>query len=137
MQPGTDQRAELAQQQRGLRTWLLVVAVLLFGVDVVGMYMSTDAEMTTRWHRWLLVYYLIILAYFVVMWWGARVRAVACCAVALGGYWVMHACLWMISPEHPLQGILMKLVLMIGLLKCAYSARRLERKLGALEAVFG
>jgi len=124
----------LVQQRHTLRTWFLIVGILLCAVDILSLHAYRIAalapyikvEMTADWHDRLLLCYLAVLAVFIALWSVARERPVLCCVAAIAVYWTVHAVLAAISPEIAL-GVLIKFAMMIGLAKLAYIVRRSER----------
>src|SRR5262249_23719125 len=128
--------AELAQQRRDLRSWMLIVGVLLFVIDVIGgkLY-SLLAGPPVRhsdpapWVHVRLSCSLALLAYFLGLWWSARPRAGLACVLAILGYWVVHTATTVDTPALLSFGVVVEIGMTIGLGMVIRSVLRAQRQL--------
>jgi hypothetical protein len=146
MSSATELQAELAQQRKDLRRWVLIVGIVSFGIDVIGIevygmlkgMLSLPVDMMTPSRRdWLLLCSGGLLAYFVAMWWYARRRPVLACVLAIAGYWSIHVAVAVAarSPAMLVFGIVVELGMTVGLIIVIRSVRRTERMLRALDDI--
>ncbi len=131
-----DKRAELTKQLRSARGWILVVGVLGFAVEMFVIYVWWNDRIATEWRNRLTVYDSAIFAYFIAMWWFAQYRPVLCCVLALVGFWALQGYLAVVEPQTLAQGLLIKALFTIVLIKGIQSARRAERLRRELGDVF-
>lgn len=131
-----DQRAELTRQLRSARGWILAVGLLNFAVEIFVLYIWWNDRVDPDWRARLLIYDAGILAYFIVLWWFAQVRPVLCCILALAGFWALHAFLALVDRATLAQGIVIKALFTIALVKAILSAIRAERLRRELGRVF-
>ncbi|HEY6173020.1 MAG TPA: hypothetical protein VIX73_01205 [Kofleriaceae bacterium] len=128
--------AELAQQRKDLRSWTLIVGVLVFVIDVIGgkLYsllagaQSLESD-PTAWFHVRLYGSIALLVYFLGMWWFARRRPVLACVLAIIGYWVVHTATTVATPALLSFGVAVEIGMTIGLGMVIRSVRRSERAL--------
>jgi len=131
-----DQRAELTKQLRSARGWILFVGVAAFAIEMFVIYILWNDRIDPTWRSQLTLYDAGILAYFIAMWWFAQYRPVLCCLLALAGFWALQAYLAAMNPETLAQGIVVKALFTIALIRGIQSATRAERLRRELGDVF-
>jgi hypothetical protein len=127
--------AELAQQRKDLRSWMLIVGVSLFVIDVIGgkLYAMLaaaqflDSDPTA--FRQELCGSIALLVYFIALWWFARRRPVLACLLAVIGYWVVHTATTASTPALLSFGIAVEVGMTIALGMVIRAVRRSERQL--------
>ena len=134
---GMDQRTELTQQLRKARGWILAVGVLMFATDMFVIYVLWNERIDPAWRDRLTLYDGVILGYFIALWWFAQHRPVLCCSLALAGFWALQAYLAVENPDTLAQGIVIKALFTIALIKGIQSAHRAEHLRRELGNVFG
>jgi hypothetical protein len=132
--------AELAQQRKDLRSWMLIVGVSLFVIDVIGgkLYAMLAAAQfldsdPTAWFRRELYGSIALLVYFIALWRFARRRAVLACLLAIIGYWVVHTATTASTPALLSFGIAVEVGMTIALGMVIRAVRRSERQLRDLQ----
>jgi hypothetical protein len=131
-----DQRAELTTQLLRARLWILGVGLAMFAVDMFVIYVWWNGRIDPAWRTRLTIYDAVILTYFLALWWLARRWPVRCCVLALVGFWALHGYLAVVDPTTLAQGILIKALFTLALLKGIASARRATQLRRALGDVF-
>lgn len=132
-----DKRAELTRQLRSARGWILAVGLLNFAVEMFVVYIWWNGRVDPTWRTRLAIYDAAILACFIALWWFAQRRPVLCCVLALAGFWAMQIVIAIADRDTLAQGIVIKALFTIALLKGILSAVRAERLRRELDNVFG
>src|SRR5512139_1272355 len=105
-------RLELTQELRRARNWILGVGILMVVVDQIMFAVLVPsyapADLVAKARNMLFLIDGIVLAFFVGMYFLARVKPVIACTLALIGYWGIH--LWAASVDGTsiFQGIIIK-----------------------------
>lgn len=131
---------ELTQELRRARNWILGVGILMVVVDqilfavMVPSYAPSDLVREARNQLFLIDG--LVLAFFVGMYFLARVKPVLGCVLALIGFWGVQ--LWAASQEGGsiTNGIIVKVLFTMALIKGIKSASRAEQLQSELGKVF-
>jgi len=131
---------ELTQELRRARNWILGVGILMVVVDqilfavMVPSYAPADLVREARNQLFLIDG--LVLAFFVGMYFLARVKPVLGCVLALIGFWGVQ--LWAASQEGGsiTNGIIVKVLFTMALIKGIKSASRAEQLQSELGKVF-
>ena len=132
---------ELTQELRRARYWILGVGIVMFVFDQISFQLqvsklNASGPLVDELRNKLLMIDGVMLAFFVGMFFLARVKPVIACVLALIGFWGLH--LWVASQDGGsiAQGILMKVFFTIALVKGIKSASRAEQLQTELGKVF-
>ena len=131
-----DKRAELTRQLRSARGWILAVGLLNFAVEMFVVYIWWNGRIDPAWRTRLLLYDTAILAYFMALWWCAQYRPVLCCILAVAGFWALQILIAIADQNTLAEGLVIKVLFTIALIKGIQSAVRAERLRRELDRVF-
>ena len=134
-----DPKEELSQELRRARGWILAVGLIMFAVDMIMLQVQGD-RLLPGWKTKLMVLDFTILAYFIALWWFAKSYPKQCCVLALVGFWGLHIGLavWSGDFESLIRnGIIMKILFTVALIRGLKSATRATYLKEELERVFG
>ena len=140
MEDNALKRQELSDELRRARNWILGVGILMVVVDQIyfAVMDKTGApeELVREVRNQLLLIDGLVLAFFVGMYFLARVKPVLGCVLALVGFWGVQ--IWAASqPGGSItQGILIKILFTMALVKGIKSASRAEQLQSELGKVF-
>jgi uncharacterized membrane protein YgdD (TMEM256/DUF423 family) len=140
MSAAMDARQELTQEMRRARGWILAVGLIMFVVDIVLIQVVQKDQILAVWRTRLLIMDIVILSYFVALFFAAEKYPRAACALALGGYWALQIGVSVWSGDFTAlftQGILMKILFTVALVRGYRSASRATYLMSELEQVFG
>lgn len=132
-----DKQLEMTQELRRARGWILGVGIVMFVFDMVMIYAVYGDRLPSAIKTRLTTYDAVILGFFIAMWALARYKPVLACVLALCGFWAVHIYVATIDPSSIGQGILMKILFTIALIRGIKSANRAEQLKKELSAVFG
>ena len=131
---------ELTQELRRARNWILGVGILMVVVDqilfAVMVPSYAPADLVAKARNQLFLIDGIVLAFFVGMYFLARVKPVIACVLALIGFWGIQ--LWAASESGGsiFQGIIVKILFTLALIRGIKSASRAEQLQSELGKVF-
>ena len=140
MVPAMDPKEELSQELRRARGWILAVGIIMFVVDTVIIQVVQGDHIAPMWKTRFLIADTAILAYFVTLWWFAKKYPKPCCMLALVGYWGLQlgVAAWVGDFASVFtQGILIKILFTVALIRGLKSATRATYLKEELEKVFG
>lgn len=132
-----DKQQEMTQELRRARGWILGVGIVMFVVDMIMIYAVYGDRLPGAFKTRLTIYDAVILGFFIAMWALARHKPVLACVLALCGFWAVHIYVATIDASSLGQGILMKILFTIALIRGIKSANRAEQLKKELSAVFG
>ena len=132
-----DKQLEMTTELRKARTWILAVGLIMFTLDMIMLYVVYGDRLPSEARNQLMMYDVIILAFFIGMWALAKVKPVVACVLALCGFWGLHLYLATLDGSSLFQGILMKILFTLALIRGIKSANRAEQLKRELEQVFG
>ena len=131
---------ELTQELRRARNWILGVGILMVVVDQILFAVLVPAgapeDLVSKARNQLFMIDGIVLAFFVGMYFLARVKPVIGCVLALIGFWGIQ--LWAASQDGGsiTNGIIVKVLFTMALIKGIKSASRAEQLQSELGKVF-
>jgi hypothetical protein len=132
-----DKQLEMTTELRKARTWILAVGLIMFTIDVIMVYAVYGDRLPSAAKSQLMMYDAVILAFFIAMWVVAKYKPVLACVLALCGFWGLHLYLATIDGTSLFQGILMKVLFTLALIRGIKSANRAQQLKNELEEVFG
>lgn len=133
-------RIELTQELRRARNWILGVGILMVVVDqimfAVMVPRGADPDLVSKVRNQLFLIDGLVLAFFVGMYFLARVKPVIGCVLALIGFWAIQ----LYAASQPggsiTQGIVIKILFTLALVRGIKSASRAEQLQSELGKVF-
>jgi len=132
-----DKQLEMTTELRKARNWILAVGVIMFVMDFIMVNVVYGDQLTSE-GKWLVMKLSgLVFAYFIGMYVLARFKPVAACVLALVGFWGLHLYLASIDPKSLAQGIILKILFTLALIKGIKSANRAEQLKRELAEVFG
>ena len=140
MDENSYKRQELTTELRRARYWILGVGILMVIVDQILFAVMVPkwapAELVREARNTLLLIDGLVLAFFVAMFFLARVKPVLGCVLALVGFWGVQ--IWVATqPGGSItHGIIVKILFTMALIKGIQSASRAERLQSELGQVF-
>ncbi len=133
-------RQELSDELRKARGWILGVGIMMFVVDQFMLRVLQGDKIPASWQTNFLILDICVLAYFVGLYIFAKQQPKAACVLALIGFWGLHigVAIYFNAFETVLtQGILIKVLFTVALVRGLKSASRAEYLRKDLEKVFG
>jgi len=136
-----DKQLEMTKELRRARSWILGVGIVMFVVDMVMIHAVYGDRLPAEYKTRITTYSAVVFAYFIGMWLLARSRPVLACVLALCGFWILQ--IYVASQngaslaEGLLQGIVLKVLFTLALLRGIKSANRAEQLKKELDQVFG
>ena len=131
-----DKQLELTAELRKARTWIIAVGIIMFVIDMVMLYGVYADRLPSDIKNRLMMYDVFILAFFIAMWVFAKSKPVAACVLALCGFWALHLYVASQDPSSLGQGIIMKVLFTMALIRGIKSANRAEQLKKELAQVF-
>ena len=127
----------MTAELRRARGWILGVALVMFGFDMIWLYAEYPGVVAAELRTWYLTVSCGTFGFFVAMWLVARFRPLLACWLALGGFWAMHAYFAVLDPSSLYQGAVLKVLFTLALIRGIQSANRAEQLKKELAQVFG
>lgn len=131
-----DKQLEMTAELRRARGWILGVGVVMFAFNMVWLYVLYGDRYPDDVKARAAMYLTAIFAFFVAMWLLAKFRPVLACVLALCGFWGLYAYLAVHDGASISQGILMKVLFTLALIRGIKSANRAEHLKKELAQVF-
>ena len=132
-----DKQLEMSPEIRKARNWILGVGIVMFVLDMVMVYVVYGDRLPADAKSTLTMYSGIIFAYFIAMYVLSKFKPVMACVLALVGFWGLHLYLATQDPKSLAQGIIMKVLFTLALIRGIKSANRAEQLQKELAQVFG
>lgn len=135
-------RLEMTRELRAARTWLLVVALLMFAFDMIftlAVKMPSGlADAPAEYKNTTIGLAIFILACFLVLWFFSKLKPKLCLTIALLLYWVIQIGGAAYSGDMSIlyKGIIIKVLFTMALVKGIKSAGRAERLNEEIHRVF-
>lgn len=134
-------RQELTDELRRARNWILGVGILMVVVDqIIFQYQvskyNASGPLVDELRNQLFLIDGVVLAFFVGMYFLARVKPVLGCVLALVGFWGIQLYAASLDGGSITQGIIIKVLFTMALIKGIKSASRAEQLQGELGKVF-
>lgn len=130
-----DKQVEMTTELRRARGWLLGVATVMLLYNLVAIHVVNGDTLPDAIKTRATAYMLGISMFFLAMWWLAGRRPVVACVLALLGFWGLA--LYMTTDGSSiLQGIVMKVLFTLALIRGIKSASRAEQLRRELAQVF-
>jgi hypothetical protein len=129
-----DKQVEMTTELRRARGWILGVGTVMLVYNLVAIHVvnaQLPGEIKTRATAYVLGIFMFLLA----MWWLAGRRPVLACVLALLGFWGLALYMTM-DGSSILQGIVMKVLFTLALIRGIKSANRAEQLKRELAQVF-
>jgi hypothetical protein len=132
-------RLELTQELKRARNWILGVGILMVVFDQIYFAISipagADPDLVSQARNWLFKVDGVVLAFFVGMYFLARVKPVVACVLALIGFWGLALWAVQFDPTQLWRGIVIKILFTMALvrgIKSANRAQQLQTELGQI-----
>ena len=128
-----DKRALAAKELKTARTWLLVVGLIMFVMDMVFIHAVYGDRIASSVKTRLTVLSAVLLTGFVVLYIFSKHKPRLCLALGLALFWGIQLYNMSIDPASIRQGILLKVLFTMALfkgLKAAQHAEDLSAELG-------
>jgi hypothetical protein len=132
-----DKQLEMTTELRRARGWILGVGIVMFAFDMIYLYALHSNDLADPIKARIAMYSLGVLAFFIAMFFLCWWRPVLACVLALCGFWALHIYLAMNDGTTIFQGILMKVLFTLALIRGIKSANRAEQLKKELAQVFG
>lgn len=132
-----DKQAEMTMELRRARNWILAVAIIMFAMDAIMLLVVYGDRLPHDAKVQLMTYSGLIFVYFLGMYVLARFKPVVACVLALCGFWALHLYLATLDPMSLKNGILLKVLFTLALIRGIKSANRAEQLKKELAEVFG
>lgn len=132
-----DKQAEMSKELRRARGWILAVGLIMIATDMIVLFGVYRDQLTPEYVRWVLIADAVIFAFFIGMWALAKRKPLLACVLALCGFWALQLFNAWEDPSTLGQGILLKILFTLALIKGMKSANRAELLKKELEQVFG
>lgn len=130
-----DKQVEMTTELRRARGWILGVGTVMLVYNLVAIHV-VNARLPGEIKMRATAYMLGIFMFLLVMWWLAGRRPVLACVLALVGFWGLALYLTMDNGGSILDGILLKGLFTLALIRGIQSASRAERLKRELAQVF-
>jgi len=122
-----DVSAEMNQELRRARGWLLGVGIVMFVVGLAEIYGRRGAEDHEPLVKHIAAGFMgVILIIFLALWWFAKRKPKLCLSLALVFYWGLQIWNGIVDPTTLYQSILLKVLFTMALVKGIASAGRVE-----------
>jgi hypothetical protein len=131
-----DKQVEMTTELRRARGWILGVGTVMLVFNLLAIQVVNGAQLPDEVKRSATAYVLGIFMFFLVMWWLAGRRPVLACVLALLGFWGLALYMTMDDGSSILEGIVMKGLFTLALIRGLTSASRAERLKRELAQVF-
>lgn len=131
-----DKQLEMTAELRRARGWILGVGLVGFGFDMLWLFVI-NSNLPRSIQMQFTMYSVIVLGFFIAMWVLARWKPVLACALALAGFWALQLYVASQNGASIFQGILIKVLFTLALIKGIKSANRAERLKKELSQIFG
>jgi hypothetical protein len=131
-----DAKAELNQELRRARGWILGVGIVMFCFDMLFTYVIWGDRIPADLKTKVLMLDLGILAVFVALWWFAQYKPKLCCILALCAFWGLQLYNASVDPTMLYKGIVIKVLFTMALVKGIKSGARAEELQSQLGKVF-
>ena len=133
-------RLELTQELKRARNWILGVGILMVVFDQIYFAISipagADPDLVSQARNWLFKVDGVVLAFFVGMYFLARVKPVVACVLALIGFWGLS--LWAIDFDltQLWRGLAVNVLFTFFLIRGVISANRAQQLQTELGQIF-
>jgi FtsH-binding integral membrane protein len=134
-----DARQELTVEMRKARGWILAVGLIMFAIDMVLIQVVQKDQIASLWRTRFLIIDVAMLACFVTLFFVAAKYPRAACLGALAVFWGLHLGVAVFTGSIEAlftQGIIMKILFTVALVRGYRSASRASYLMSELEAVF-
>jgi hypothetical protein len=131
-----DKQLEMTAELRKARTWIIAVGIIMFTIDMFMLHVLYGDRLPSAVKNQLMMYDVVILAFFIAMWALAKYKPVVACVLALCGFWALHLYLASQNSSSLYQGIIMKVLFTLALIRGIKSANRAEQLKKELAQVF-
>jgi hypothetical protein len=131
-----DKQLEMTAELRKARTWIIAVGIIMFVIDMVVLNVLYGDRLPDAVKSRFMMYDVVILGFFVGMWVVAKYKPVVGCVLALCGFWALHLYVASQDPSSLSQGIIMKVLFTLALIRGIKSANRAEQLKRELAQVF-
>jgi len=132
-----DKQLEMTQELSKARKWILGVGLVMFIFDMIMLHAVYGDRLPSAVKSRYTMYSGVVLAFFIGMWVFAKFRPVMACVLALCGFWALHLYLATQDGTSLFQGILLKILFTLALIRGIKSANRAEQLKKELSQVFG
>jgi hypothetical protein len=130
-----DKQVEMTTELRRARGWILGVGTVMLGFNLLAILVVNGDQLPDEVKNRATAYMLGIFMFFLAMWWLAGRRPVLACLLALLGFWGLALYMTM-DGSSILQGIVMKVLFTLALIRGIKSASRAEQLKRELAQVF-
>jgi hypothetical protein len=130
-----DKQVEMTTELRRARGWILGVGTVMLLFNLLAIHVVNGDKLPDEIKTRATAYMLGISMFFLAMWWLAGRRPVLACVLALLGFWGLALYMTM-DGSSILQGIVMKVLFTLALIRGIKSASRAEQLKRELAQVF-
>jgi hypothetical protein len=130
-----DKQVEMTTELRRARGWILGVGTVMLVFNLLAILVVNGDQLPDEVKNRATAYVLGIFVFFLAMWWLAGWRPVLACVLALLGFWGLALYMTM-DGGSILQGIVMKVLFTLALIRGIKSANRAEQLKRELAQVF-
>jgi len=131
-----DKHVEMTRELRWARGWILGVGAVMLGFNLVSLYVVNGALLPDDVKARAATYVLGIFLFFLAMWLLAGRRPVLACVLALLGFWALSVYITVQDGSSILQGIMMKVLFTLALIRGIVNANRAEQLKRELAQLF-
>jgi peptidoglycan/LPS O-acetylase OafA/YrhL len=131
-----DKQVEMTTELRRARGWILGVGTVMLVYNLVAIHVVNGARIPDEIKTRATAYMLGIFMFLLAMWWLAGRRPVLACVLALLGFWGLALYMAMDDGSSILQGIVVKVLFTLALIRGIKSASRAEQLKRELAQVF-
>jgi hypothetical protein len=131
-----DKQVEMTTELRRARGWILGVGTVMLVFNLLAIHVVNGERLPDEIKTRASAYVFGIFMFFLAMWWLAGRRPVLACVLALLGFWGLALYMTMDSGSSILQGIVMKVLFTLALIRGIKSANRAEQLKRELSQVF-
>ncbi|HEY6173021.1 MAG TPA: hypothetical protein VIX73_01210 [Kofleriaceae bacterium] len=131
-----DKQVEMTRELRWARSWILGVGAVMLGFNLVSLYAVNRAVLPDDVKARAALYVLGIFMFFLAMWLLAGRRPVLGCVLALLGFWGLSLYMTMQDGGSILEGIVMKVLFTLALIRGIVNANRAEQLKRELAQLF-
>ncbi|HMG22162.1 MAG TPA: hypothetical protein VK607_12615 [Kofleriaceae bacterium] len=132
-----DKQLEMTKELSRARGWILGVGIVMFVVDMVMIHAVYGDKLPGDYKTRITILSAAVLAFFIGMWVLARYKPVLACVLALCGFWGLQFYVASQDGASLFQGIVLKVLFTLALIRGIKSANRAEQLKKELAQVFG
>jgi hypothetical protein len=122
---------------RRARNWILGIGIMMFVVDQFFIHVVyAGYHIPAEWKIKVFLIDAVVLGFFIAMYQVAKTKPLAACVGALVGFWALHLILALFNPASLFQGIPIKVLFTLALIRGIQQARSAQKMIDELAEVF-